>query len=130
VVAKGEENLEIGNDDFNAHEKATGELLGAKAEVSAGIGKVSYKDDNGNITTGLGVTGKVGAEAYVAQGKISGGFTVFGIKIDLGAEGKAGGAGVHAGGAITTGGVNGSIGAGLGLGAGLSINIDWSDFKL
>lgn len=67
---------------------------------------------------------------YFSQGKVSGGFTIFGIKIDAGVTGKAGGAGVSAEGKVTTGGVSGKIGAGLGLGAGVEISIDWSNFSL
>ena len=78
----------------------------------------------------LGAKCKVGAEAYLAQGKVSGGFTIFGINIDAGVTGKAGGAGVNAEGKVTTGGVSGKIGAGLGLGAGVEISIDWSNFSL
>lgn len=92
---------------------------------------LTYKDETtGQTKTELGAKGKVGAEAYLAQGKVSGGFTIFGIKIDAGVTGKAGGAGVSAEGNVTTGGVSGKIGAGLGLGAGVEISIDWSNFSL
>lgn len=129
-VAKGDASLSIGNDEFDAHGKASGTLLGAEAEVGGSAGVITYKDSGGTTKTELGVKGKVGAEAYVAQGKLSGGFKIFGIKIDIGVEGKAGGAGVSAEGRVTTGGVSGKIGAGLGLGAGLELSIDWSNFSL
>ena len=63
------------------------------------------------------------------EGKVSGGFTIFGIKIDASIKGKAGGAGLTGAAEATTGGVEGEIGAGLGLGAGIKIKIDWTNFK-
>ena len=110
---------------------AEGTVLGAEAELSGGAGMITYKDETtGKTRTELGVSGKAGAEAYLAEGSISGGFTIFGIEVDVGASGKAGGAGVEAGGRVTTGGISGEIGAGLGLGLGLELSIDWSDFSL
>ena len=107
---------------------AEGTVLGAEAELSGGAGMITYKDETtGKTRTELG---KAGAEAYLAEGSISGGFTIFGIEVDVGASGKAGGAGVEAGGRVTTGGISGEIGAGLGLGLGLELSIDWSDFSL
>ena len=129
-AVKGKIETKTGTDDYNVHGKAEGELLGAKAEAKGGVGKITYKDKEGNTKTGYGVEGSVGAEAYVAQGKISGGFTIAGIKIGVSVSGKAGGAGISAGGRATTGGVSGEIGAGLGLGAGLKLDVDWTDFVL
>lgn len=77
----------------------------------------------------MGVKGKVGAEAYVVQGKVSGGITIFGVKIDVGIGGKAGGAGISAEGRFTNGSAKGKIGAGLGVGGELEIGIDWSNFS-
>lgn len=127
-AVKGKIETKTGTDDYNVHGKAEGELLGAKAEAKAGVGKITYKDKEGNTKTGYGVEGSVGAEAYVAQGKVSGGFTIAGIKIGVSVSGKAGGAGVSAGGRVTTGGISGEIGAGLGLGAGIKLDVDWTDF--
>lgn len=125
-VAEGETRAQFGNKYNNAHVKASGEVLGASAEASGSAGVITYKDSAGNEVTAIGAKGEVGAEAYLAQGSISGGFTIFGVKIDASATGKAGGAGVSASGQATTNGVSGSIGAGLGLGAGLSVSVDWS----
>lgn len=131
AAAKGSAEAKIGTDEINGHIKGSGTLLGAEAEASGSVGKITYKDETtGQTKTELGAKGKVGAEAYLAQGKVSGGFTIFGIKIDAGVTGKAGGAGVSAEGKVTTGGVSGKIGAGLGLGAGVEISIDWSNFSL
>lgn len=131
IAAKGSAEAKIGTDEINGHIKGSGTLLGAEAEASGSVGKITYKDETtGQTKTELGAKGKVGAEAYLAQGKVSGGLTILGIKIDAGVTGKAGGAGVSAEGKITTGGVSGKIGAGLGLGVGVEISIDWSDFSL
>lgn len=127
-VAQGSASASLGSDNYNAHAKASGTLLGAEATASGQIGKVSYKNDAGETVQAYGVKGKVGAEAYVASGKVSGGITIMGIDIDVGISGKAGGAGVNAEGSLTTNGAHGSIGAGLGVGAGVEISIDWTDF--
>ncbi len=126
----GEAEVSYGSETTNAHVKASGTIGNASAEASAKAGVITYEDDNGNTVTTYGVQGKVGAEAYVAEGSVSGGFTIFGITIDANVTGKAGGAGVSASGQVTAGGVSGSIGAGLGLGVGFSISIDWSNFSL
>lgn len=128
-VAKGDASLSVGNEKIDAHVKADGTILGAEAEASGSVGVITYKDGNATKSE-LGIKGKVGAEAYVAQGKLAGGFKVLGIKIDIGVEGKAGGAGVSAEGQVTTGGVSGKIGAGFILGGGLELGVDWSDFAL
>lgn len=130
AVAEGEIELSAGDDEFNAHAKGSGTLFGAEAEASGGVGMITYETDAGVKKTELGVQGKVGAEAYIAEGKLSGGVTIFGIDIDVGISGKAGGAGVSAGGQITGSGASGEVGAGLGLGLGLKISVDWSDFSL
>ncbi len=130
VGIKGEVKGQIGNDEFNTHVKATGEVGVATAKAKAGIGKITITDESGNTHTGFGAEGKVSAEAYAVKGKVSGGFTLFGIKIDASVEGKAGGAGVSAGGSVSTGGVSGEIGAGLGLGLGVKVSIDWSNFDV
>lgn len=130
-AVKGDAEVKAGNDEHNVHIKGSGTLLGAEAEASGSAGVISYKDEaTGQTRSELGVKGKVGAEAYLAQGKIAGGFTIFGIRFDAGISGKAGGAGISAEGRATTGGVSGKIGAGLGLGGGLEISIDWSKFSL
>lgn len=125
---KGSAQGYLGNENYNAHANASGTLFGAEASAGAQIGAVTYKNKQGQTVTAYGVKGEVGAEAYVAEGKVSGGFTFMGIDIDIGVSGKAGGAGVEAGGSITTDGAHGEIGAGLGLGAGVEISVDWSDF--
>lgn len=127
---EGEGNIKLGSEDNNLHGKAEGTLFGAEANASAGAGKITYENSNGKTVSGYGVKGEVGAEAYLAEGKLSGGFNLFGVEIDASVSGKAGGAGAEAGGHITTNGVSGKIGAGLGVGGGVEINIDWSNFSL
>lgn len=130
-VLKADGSVSLGNEAFDAHSKASGTLLGAEAEASGGIGVIRYEDTKtGRTKSEFGVKGKVRAEAYAAQGKLSGGIKLFGIKIDAGISGKAGGAGLSAEGRLTTGGLSGKIGAGLGLGAGVELSIDWSECTL
>lgn len=124
-VAEGTATGQLGSDSYNVHSEASGTLLGAEAEAKLQLG--SYTDKNGNEK--FGVSTDVGAEAYVAEGELSGGFTFMGIKFDAGIEGKAGGAGAKVGGEVSSSGVSGEIGAGLGLGLGLNVSVDWSDFK-
>lgn len=128
-VAQGSAEGYLGNEDYNAHAKAKGSVLGAEAKAGVEVGKITYTDEKtGETVSAYGAEAEVGAEAYLAEGKVSGGVTIMGIDIDIGVSGKAGGAGVEAGGRVTTNGVSGEIGAGLGLGAGVEISIDWSDF--
>lgn len=113
-VVSGKFEHRNGTEDFNQHISAKGDLLSAKAEAGVSVGKDGFE-------------AKAGAEAYVATGEVTGGLTLFGIKIDATVEGKAGGAGVKAGGSVGKDSVSGELGAGLGLGAGLKIKIDWSN---
>jgi len=126
TVLEGSANVKYGTDDYNVHADANGKLFTASAEASGSVGVI--RNDKGKIE--YGAKGTVGAEAYVAEGKVSGGFNLFGIQVDVELKGKAGGAGVKAEGKATTGGVSGEIGLGLGVGGGVKINIDWSHFKL
>lgn len=130
VGAEGKAEGGVGTENNNVHVGADGKLGVAKAEAGVGIGKVSHTDASGNTVEGYGVKGEAGAEAYAAEGRVSGGITICGIKFDVGLTGKAGGAGVKVGGAATSGGVSGSLGAGLGVGGGIDFSIDWSNFKL
>ena len=128
AVAKGNAEAHIGSEKNNVHIKGKGTLLGAEAEASGSAGVITYKDeDTGMIKKEVGVKGKAGAEAYLAQGTLSGGCTIFGIKVDASVTGKAGGAGVGAEGHATAGGFGGGLSLGAGLGAGINVNVDWSD---
>lgn len=125
-VLEGEAYLQHGSDANNIHAKAEGTLLGAEAEAKFGAGRI-VDEDNGDVRWGVAGTAK--AEAYAAQGKISGGFTFWGIKVDMEGELDAGGAGAKIGGEVSTGAVEGEIGAGLLVGAGAKIKVDWTDFS-
>ena len=125
---KAESDMQVGTDDYNVH--SDGEISLGHAEAKAGIGAgfITYDDENGDMKKGFGVKAEAGAEAYAVQGRISHGFTIMGIDIDVGAEGKYGGAGAKAGGHLTAGSFGCSLDLGLAIGLGLDINIDWSDF--
>lgn len=124
-VASGKASAQFGSDENNVHAKAKGALLGAEAKAKAQVGTIV--DEDGNVK--YGAAAEVGAEAYLAQGSIGGGFNLFGIEVDVTVEGKAGGAGVKAGAELTTGAAEGEIGLGFGLGVGLKVEIDWTGFK-
>ncbi|MCR4596555.1 MAG: hypothetical protein K5673_07210 [Lachnospiraceae bacterium] len=125
-VAEGSVTDTFGTDDYNVHAKAEGTLLGAEAQAEAQVGRI-VDDETGEVK--WGAKGKAGAEAYVAQGELSGGFTLFGIKVDATVEGKLGGAGVKAGGEVTTNAVEGELGLGLLAGLGIKVKVDWSKAK-
>ena len=118
---------QLGSDDYNLHGSASGKLLYAKAEAEGGVGVIQSKGDDGKVTTEFGIKGKAGAEAYAAQGTISGGIEIKGVKVDLKATGKAGGAGATAEGKVTTGGISGEVGVGLGVGGEIGVEIDYSE---
>lgn len=129
-VLEGEAEAHLGSDNNNIHGKAEGALLTAKAGAEGGAGRIKIEDDSGNEQVVWGVKGEAKAEAYLAEGSVSGGISIFGIDIDVELEGKAGGAGAGAGGYATAGGVCGELDVGLGLGAGVKIEVDWSDFDV
>lgn len=125
-VAHGEAEVGFGNDQYGIYTKADGDVLYASAEAGAGIGYLGVDKDGKKM---YGAKAEAKAMACLAQGKVKGGFTLFGIDIDLGVKGYAGAAGVEAGGSVTTNGVTASFGGSLGLGAGMDISVDWSDAK-
>jgi uncharacterized small protein (DUF1192 family) len=108
-------NAQAGDKHNNAHINGNFKIGTAEAKANA------------RIDTG-GVTAKAEAGAYAVKGELSGGVTVLGIKLDVKAEGGAGGASVKAGGEVTRHSAGFEIGAGAGVGAGLSVNIDWGGF--
>lgn len=123
-VLQGDAEVGFGTDQYGVYAKADGDLLHAEAEAKAGVGYLG-KDEKGNAT--YGASAEASAMASVAQGKVKGGITIFGIDIDVGAKGYAVAAGVEAGGSITTEGVTANFSGALGLGAGLDVSVDWSD---
>lgn len=123
-VLQGEAKVGFGTDQYGIYAKADGDVLHAEAEAGAGVGYIG-KDENGNAQ--YGAKAKASAMACVAQGKVKGGVTIFGIDIDVGLKGYALAAGVEAGASITTEGVTASFSGAAVLGAGLDISVDWSD---
>lgn len=113
---QGEANGRLGSDDFNVHGKAKGALNTAYAKGEVSFSKDSFK-----------AGGEVGY--YAAKGEVSGGFTLFGIKFDVKAEGGVGGASAKFGCKKEGKSAGFDIGGGLGIGGGLSFNVDWSGFK-
>ena len=128
-IAKGSLDATIGTDDNNVYGTAEGEFGHAEASAGVGVGKVTYKDADGNVHTGYGAYAEAGAEAYLAKGSLGGGLTICGIKFGASVEFKAGGAGATAGGEVNTGGLKGGLGLGLGVGLGINFSVDWSGFK-
>lgn len=121
----------FGNEKFNGHVATDANVGRASAEASAVIGVIEEKDKKtGKIKKEYGVKGKVGAEACLAEGTISGGFTVFGVKVDVGFSAKAGSVGATAEGKITNNGFHTKGSLSAIFGAGLDIGVDWSDFSL
>lgn len=116
-VLSGQMEGKLGNDQFNMHGGAAGDLIGAGANAGVAVSAEEIKVE-------------AGAEAYLAKGEVTGGFTLFGIKIDASLEGKAGAVGGSVGFDKTATSVE--IGAGLSalLGVGIDVAIDWSEFEL
>ncbi len=125
-VLKGKADAGFGTDQFGINASASGDVLHAEAGAEAGVGYLG-KDKNGNPR--YGVQAKASALASVAQGKVSGGVTIFGIDIDVNLKGYAGAAGVEAGCGVTTNGAKFNLGGALALGAGVDVSIDWGDAK-
>lgn len=122
-VAHGKNEGQLGIDDFNAHGSAEGSVLGAYAKAEAGVGFM----ENGKV----GLYAEAGAGAYLAKGEVKGGFTIFGIDVDV----KAGGsieAGANAGVKFVADKHSVDLGAKLAavLGLDVEISIDWSDFNI
>lgn len=129
-VAKGSAQANFGSDEYDVHAKANGSVLTAKAKAEANVGVITYLDESsGRTTRAFGAGAEVGAEAYLAEGTVSGGVTICGIKFDIGVSGKAGGAGAKAGGQVTTKNIAGEADLGLGVGVGVKFNVDFSGFE-
>lgn len=105
-------NNRFGTDDFNVHSEQQVSLGHAEAKLGAKINKD-------------GVSASAKAGAYAAQGKVTTGFTFFGIKVDMEGSAKAGGASI--GGEFNATRDSVSIGgeAGILAGLGIKIKISW-----
>jgi len=120
-------NHTIGNDMWNMHINGEAKGLTASAEATGKVGIFERVNDTGRTITEVAVEGKLGAEAWAGTLRGEQGYTIFGIDIDVGVEGKFGGAGASAGGKVSSTGVKVDLDAGLAAGLGLDISIDWSD---
>lgn len=118
AVASAKIDGQYGTEKNNVHAQAEGSVLEAAAEAKTGI----TVNENGTST----ITAKAGAEAYLAKGEVSGGFSLFGVKVDLGIEGGIG-VEAKAGGEVSTSGIELEVGLGP---IGGTVGIDWSDFSL
>lgn len=123
-VAKGNAELQLGNDAYNYHGEASGKVLSAEASAQGEMGVFTDKKGNQQI----GVHGKAGAMASAAQGEVKGGFTFMGIDVDVSAKGYAGVAGGAVEGYATNNGVSLNADLGILLGLGAHVTVDWSDF--
>lgn len=128
-AVEGKAKAEFGNDTIKGNLGAKGSLLGAEAKAKGAVGVIKEIEEDGTATYKAGIQGEVKAGAYLAEGEVSGGFELFGIKITGTLGGKAGGVGASAKASVTTGGIEGKVGLGLIFGAEVGIKIDWTGFK-
>ena len=123
-VLKGDATAGFGTDQYGIYAKAAGDVLHAEAEAAAGVGYIGTDKDG---KAQYGAKAEVSAMASIAQGEVKGGFTLFGIDVDIGAKGYAGAVGVEGGASVTTEGVTAKISGAAALGVGLEVSVDWSD---
>ncbi len=128
-AVKGSIGATLGSKKNNAHVKANGVVGHAEAKAGAGIGKITYEDENGQTKAEYGAYAEVGAEAYLAKGTLSGGLTICGIKVDASVDFKAGGAGATGSAEVKSGGLKAGLGIGALVGLGVNVSIDWTEFE-
>ena len=90
VGAKGSAEGGVGTENNNVHVGAEGKAGVAKASAEVGAGTIYVKNNDGTESKQYGVKAEAGAEAYLAEGKVSGGLTILGVKLNVGAGGKLG----------------------------------------
>ena len=125
-VLQGNVETGFGTDQYGVYVKADGDVLHAEAEAKAGVGYIGT-DKNGNAR--YGAEAKASAMASIAQGRVKGGFTIFGIDIDIGVKGYAGAVGAEAGASVSSDGFKVNASGAFGGGGGLDISVDWSSAK-
>lgn len=124
-VLIGSVSGQLGNDN-NIHVGATGSVLSAQAGASGGIGRIVT--DDGDVVHGI--SGNVGAGAAIAQGELSGGIDIWGLKIDAGVSAGYGSVGFNLGGELTTGTAGVNLDAAWIGKLGFRVKIDWTDFEI
>lgn len=119
-VLHGSDRIQVGTVFVGAE----GDVLAAEASAAAGFGYLGTDSDGAEV---YGVQAQAGAEAYLAQGTVHSGLSLFGIEVDVGLTGKVGGAGASAGGGVTNQGIDLKAGLGLGFGGELELSVDWTN---
>lgn len=123
-LEKGEVSGSVGDSNLGFYGEASGAVLSAGAQGTAEAGVIHT--DDGKTDYGVSVQGDVGA--YLAEGKASGGFEVFGVKIGVEATGSVG-VGLSGEAEVTTSGFKLGSKAAFGPGVGLELSVDWSDAR-
>ncbi len=126
LVGKGK----IGNNKASIFGRADGSIGHAAASGSVGVGAITIEDpDTKEKKTALGIEAGGSLKAEVFTGKISGGFSIMGVKFSGSLKGSAISAGLEGKAQLTTGGISLGLGAALGLGGGFEVSIDWTGLK-
>lgn len=123
-LAKGEVSGSVGDSNLGFYGEASGAVLSAEAQGTAAAGVIHT--DDGKTDYGVSAQGDVGA--YLAEGKASGSFEVFGVKIGVEATGSVG-VGLSGEAEVTTSGFKLGSKAAFGPGVGLELSVDWSDAR-
>ena len=128
TVAKGKigasalKDTKVGT--FGASLDANGELGTAEVSGLAKLGRFSTKIKGEEVVlNGIGLS--VNAQLAAASGSVTGGFTLFGVKVGVTLSGMIG-AGANAGVYLSTSRVGWSLGATMGLGGNVSMDLDFS----
>ncbi|HBZ02937.1 MAG TPA: hypothetical protein DEO83_03900 [Lachnospiraceae bacterium] len=130
--ARGVAKAKFGSKDLGINGKVSGHIGHAKAQGGLNLGHIHETDDKGNTTTdGFGIDLKAKASAAVFNGKLTGGFSIFGVKISFETEGKAIAAGIEGQfKVIPNKGFKLGFGGALGLGGSVYLGVDWSGLAI
>lgn len=123
---KGSADALLGSDEYNIHAEAEGTVGEAEAHAGISFGKVKSK---GAGKSNYGFSAEAGAEATGLKGKVSGGVTICGVKLDASITGKAFSVGGTAGVKATSTSASGKLGISALLGGEVEFSIDWSGLK-
>ncbi|MDO4555389.1 MAG: hypothetical protein Q4B70_09620 [Lachnospiraceae bacterium] len=123
-VVHAEQKFTIGTDDLNFNAGVEGDALGVEADASISAGRVLGDDGEYHNE----VSAKAGAEAYLVKGEAEAAFDLFGIKIKVEGEAKAGAIGATAEAKLSDSGFKVGAGASALFGLEGNLSVDWSDF--